>query len=226
MAPEKKTLFAIVAFGAVLAAPSFARQPQARIATRATATPSLLKWISTSSSSTVTQSLRLRQRPSIEIGLPFAACSRPAMNGSVIVWDLETVPDLRGFAAANDLVGKTDEEIREAIGDKFPKHLYHSIVCIGALVAREEADHWVVDALGAPHVGERTEKQLIIPNIANCDLACGHSIVVIVALSSSNVMNMTPLADPGIWRTRITPAMEVRRPLGASRRAEQGAKLR
>jgi 3'-5' exonuclease len=83
------------------------------------------------------------------------------MNGSVIVWDLETVPDLRGFAAANDLVGKTDEEVREAIGDKFPKHIYHSIVCIGALVARWEADHWAVDALGAPHVGDRTEKELI-----------------------------------------------------------------
>jgi hypothetical protein len=25
--------------------------------------------------------------------------------------------------------------VREAIGDKFPKHIYHSIVCIGALVA-------------------------------------------------------------------------------------------
>jgi predicted PolB exonuclease-like 3'-5' exonuclease len=83
------------------------------------------------------------------------------MNGSVIVWDLETVPDLRGFAAANGLVGKTDDEVREAIGDKFPKHIYHSIVCIGALVAHAEGDHWVVDALGAPHVGDRTEKQLI-----------------------------------------------------------------
>jgi len=53
----------------------------------------------------------------------------------VLVWDLETVPDLRGFAAANDLVGKPDEKIREAVGDKFPKHIYHSIVCIGAAVA-------------------------------------------------------------------------------------------
>jgi len=53
------------------------------------------------------------------------------MNPSVIVWDLETVPDLGGFAAANDLVGKSDVEVREAIGDKFPKHIYHSIVCIG-----------------------------------------------------------------------------------------------
>jgi predicted PolB exonuclease-like 3'-5' exonuclease len=71
------------------------------------------------------------------------------MNASVIVWDLETVPDLRGFAAVNGLAGKTDEEVREAIGDKFPKHIYHSIVCIGALVAHREDDHWAVDALGA-----------------------------------------------------------------------------
>ena len=56
------------------------------------------------------------------------------MQPSVIVWDLKTVPDLGGFAAANDLVGKSDVEVREAIGDKFPKHIYHSIVivCIGA----------------------------------------------------------------------------------------------
>ena len=83
------------------------------------------------------------------------------MKPSVIVWDLETVPDLGGFAAANDLVGKTDADIREALGNKFPKHIYHTIVCIGALVAHRECDHWAVDALGAPHVGERTEKQLI-----------------------------------------------------------------
>jgi predicted PolB exonuclease-like 3'-5' exonuclease len=83
------------------------------------------------------------------------------MQPTVIVWDLETVPDLAGFAAANDLVGKSDVEVREAIGDKFPKHIYHSIVCIGALIAHWEPDHWAVDAVGAPHVGERTEKQLI-----------------------------------------------------------------
>ena len=80
------------------------------------------------------------------------------MKPSIIVWDLETVPDLAGFAAANDLVGKSDVEVREAIGDKFPKHIYHSIVCIGALIAHWEQDHWAVDAVGAPHVGERTEK--------------------------------------------------------------------
>src|SRR5258708_25053161 len=83
------------------------------------------------------------------------------MKPSVIVWDVETVPDLGGFAAANDLVDKSDVEVREAIGDKFPKHIYHSIVCIGALIAHREPDCWAVDAVGAPHVGERTEKQLI-----------------------------------------------------------------
>ena len=83
------------------------------------------------------------------------------MNGHVIVWDLETVPDLAGFAAAHGLAGKTDAEILEAIGDKFPKHIYHSIICTGALVAHREQGAWVVDALGAPHIGERTEKQLI-----------------------------------------------------------------
>jgi hypothetical protein len=39
------------------------------------------------------------------------------MKPSVIVWDLETVPDLSGFAAANDLVGKSDVEVREAMED-------------------------------------------------------------------------------------------------------------
>lgn len=79
----------------------------------------------------------------------------------VIVWDIETIPDISGFAAANDLLGKTAEEVRAAMGDKFPKHIYHSIICIGALIARHDNDHWVVDALSAPHVGERSEQELI-----------------------------------------------------------------
>jgi len=78
-------------------------------------------------------------------------------QSTVIVWDLETVPDLGGFAAAHDLVGKSDVEVREAIGDKFPKHIYHSIVCIGALIAHWEPDHWAVDAVGAPHARAANE---------------------------------------------------------------------
>src|SRR5258708_12390668 len=80
---------------------------------------------------------------------------------NVIVWDIETVPDIKGFAAANGYDGKSDGEIRAAMGDKFPKHIYHSIICIGALVAHQEENYWAVDALGAPHVGERSEKTLI-----------------------------------------------------------------
>jgi hypothetical protein len=44
------------------------------------------------------------------------------MPKHVIVWDIETVPDLQGYAAANGHDGITDDEIREAMGDKFPKH--------------------------------------------------------------------------------------------------------
>jgi predicted PolB exonuclease-like 3'-5' exonuclease len=80
---------------------------------------------------------------------------------NVIVWDIETVPDLKGFAAANGHDGKADDEIRAAMGDKFPKHIYHSIICIGALVAHLQEGRWKVDALGAPHIGERSEKALI-----------------------------------------------------------------
>jgi predicted PolB exonuclease-like 3'-5' exonuclease len=83
------------------------------------------------------------------------------MPAHIIVWDIETIPDLKGFAAANGHDGKTDDEIREVIGDKFPKHIYHSIICIGALVARRENAHWEVTHLGAPYVGERSEKELI-----------------------------------------------------------------
>jgi hypothetical protein len=39
----------------------------------------------------------------------------------VIAWDLETIPDVSGFPAANDLFGKSPDEVRGAMGDKFPK---------------------------------------------------------------------------------------------------------
>jgi hypothetical protein len=75
--------------------------------------------------------------------------------------DIETVPDLKGFAAANGHDGKTDDEIRAAMGDKFPKHIYHLIICIGALVAHRDEGRWTVDVVGAPHIGDRSEKALI-----------------------------------------------------------------
>jgi predicted PolB exonuclease-like 3'-5' exonuclease len=83
------------------------------------------------------------------------------MGSNVMVWDIETVPDLEGFARSNNLTGKSSVEIRAAMGDDFPKLIYHSIVCIGALVASRTANGYEVQVVGAPHVGQRTEKQLI-----------------------------------------------------------------
>jgi predicted PolB exonuclease-like 3'-5' exonuclease len=51
--------------------------------------------------------------------------------------------------------------LREALGSGFPKHPLHKIACIGALVASRQREGWRVEALGAPHTGERSEAQLI-----------------------------------------------------------------
>ena len=77
------------------------------------------------------------------------------MTAHVLVWDIETVPDLKGFASAHG------HDVREAMGDKFPKHIYHSIICIGALLAQRDNAHWEVTRVGARHIGERSEKELI-----------------------------------------------------------------
>jgi 3'-5' exonuclease len=83
------------------------------------------------------------------------------MQEHVIVWDLETVPDLEAVAAVSDLAGKSETEIRDELGDKFPKLIFHRIVCIGALIASRSPIGWQVEAIGAPHIGERSERDLI-----------------------------------------------------------------
>jgi 3'-5' exonuclease len=80
---------------------------------------------------------------------------------SIIVWDLETVPDLAAAARLFDMGDASDADVREALGSGFPKHPLHKIACIGALVASRQPEGWRVDALGAPHTGERSEAQLI-----------------------------------------------------------------
>jgi hypothetical protein len=57
--------------------------------------------------------------------------------------------------------GEPDEEVRAALGLGFPKHPLHKIVCIGALLASRQPEGWQVDALGSPHIGERSEAELI-----------------------------------------------------------------
>jgi 3'-5' exonuclease len=41
---------------------------------------------------------------------------------TVIVWDLETVPDLQAVARMLDLDGAPESEVRAALGPGFPKH--------------------------------------------------------------------------------------------------------
>jgi hypothetical protein len=73
-------------------------------------------------------------------------------HANVIVWDIETVPDLRAAARMLNMEHAADEEVRAALGDGFPKHPLHKIVCIGALVAERQMAGWEVRALGAPHI--------------------------------------------------------------------------
>jgi predicted PolB exonuclease-like 3'-5' exonuclease len=80
---------------------------------------------------------------------------------SIIVWDLETITDLDAAARMLGIEGAADEDVREALGPGFPKHPLHKIACIGALVASRRSEGWQIDALGAPHIGERSEAELI-----------------------------------------------------------------
>lgn len=82
-------------------------------------------------------------------------------ESAVIVWDLETVPDLKAAARMYGLDEQSEEEARSMLGTGFPKHPLHSIACIGALVAKRESDGWRTTAIGAPHVQERPEPELI-----------------------------------------------------------------
>jgi hypothetical protein len=42
-----------------------------------------------------------------------AVCKALAMSNSIIIWDLEIVPDLRGYDAANES-GCADDEVRRS----------------------------------------------------------------------------------------------------------------
>jgi 3'-5' exonuclease len=85
----------------------------------------------------------------------------PPVVDYVIVWDLETVPDADAFARVYGLLNPSPSKIHEIIGMEFPKLPLHRIVCIGALIASSSPTGWVVESLGAPHIGERTERELI-----------------------------------------------------------------
>src|SRR3954471_7521958 len=79
----------------------------------------------------------------------------------VIVWDLETVPDLPCVARVNGFDEQDEAAAREALGERFPKLIFHKIVCVGALIAERVDGVWIVRSLGAPSIAERTEAELI-----------------------------------------------------------------
>jgi len=83
------------------------------------------------------------------------------MGSYVLVWDLETVPDLPCVARVNGLAEGDNDGARAALGDKFPKLPFHQIACIGALVAERINGFWNVRSLGAPHIGDRSEPELL-----------------------------------------------------------------
>jgi len=59
---------------------------------------------------------------------------------TIIVWDLETVPDLAAAGRMLDLEMAPEADVRQALGSGFPKHPLHKIVCIGALVASRQPE--------------------------------------------------------------------------------------
>ena len=83
------------------------------------------------------------------------------MTDNILVWDLETIPDLQGYARANGLLDQSPSGIRENMGNQFPKLIYHWIVCVGALLASPSEDGYEVRAIDASHVDELTEKDVI-----------------------------------------------------------------
>jgi 3'-5' exonuclease len=68
---------------------------------------------------------------------------------TVVVGDLETVPDLSAAARMLGLEAAPEADVRDALGPGFPRHPLHKIVCIGALVASRQPEGWRVDALGS-----------------------------------------------------------------------------
>lgn len=83
------------------------------------------------------------------------------MRDDILIWDLETVPDIEAYGRVNRLTDQTPAEIRNAMGDEFPKLVYHSIVCIGALLASPRDQGYEVRFLGTSHVGDQSERELI-----------------------------------------------------------------
>jgi 3'-5' exonuclease len=91
------------------------------------------------------------------------------MSKFAIIWDLETVPDLAAFKRMHGTPDITDEEAEALLGDKFAKLPLHLIACIGAVVAERGEWGWRVVSLGAPHIGNYPEAEIITRFVAKLE---------------------------------------------------------
>ncbi len=122
------------------------------------------------------------------------------MPEHVIVWDLETTPDIDAAGRMLDMERASEHEVRAALGPGFPKQPLHKIACIGALIAVRSDEGWRIEALGAPHIGERSEAELIRSFIERIGELCpqlitfnGHSFDLPV-LRYRSMVNRIPAA--------------------------------
>ena len=84
------------------------------------------------------------------------------MNDKILVFDLETVPDVAGFARAENLGGRhAEHEVRRQMGEKVARQLFQKIVCIASLGAERENGVWRPTALDSPHQPGQDERALI-----------------------------------------------------------------
>ncbi|MFI5001290.1 MAG: ribonuclease H-like domain-containing protein [Reyranellales bacterium] len=80
----------------------------------------------------------------------------------VLVFDLETMPDVHAFATAEGLEGHPDWSVRKQMGEKVARQVFQRVVCLGSLLAGRGADGvWRPSELEAPHLGQRSERELI-----------------------------------------------------------------
>ncbi|WP_295198630.1 3'-5' exonuclease [uncultured Brevundimonas sp.] len=83
------------------------------------------------------------------------------MSQRVIVFDLETIPCTDTLARLHGRETMTDDEAADLLGTKFPKLPLHKVAVLAALVAERTDGVWRIRSLGAPHIGERSEAELI-----------------------------------------------------------------
>lgn len=91
------------------------------------------------------------------------------LSQHTIVFDLETVPCTETLARLHRREALTDVEAVEILGEKFPKLPLHKVAVLAALIAERIDGVWKIQSLGAPHIGDRTEVDLISAFAARVD---------------------------------------------------------